>query len=239
MAYFFGVDGCPSGWLRIGLTTHSNWQMEVYPTFTDLMYHAEDSPLVLVDIPIGLPDREKRHCDRAARQRLTRLRGSSVFPVPSRKAVFAPDYLTACDQNEEDLGVRVSKQAWLITPKMLEVDIWLQQHDPTQQRVRECHPELAFWAMAEEQPMSHNKKSSNGRAERLAVLKSKEPLAQTIFDEGKARFPRQDVALDDILDALALAITAAYGRPLVSLPDTPQLDAVGLRMEITHGEWES
>ncbi len=233
----WGVDGCRRGWLGIELLGATDWEGYCFPHFADLMAAAPSARIVLVDIPIGLPDREKRHCDQAARRLLTRLRGSSVFPVPSRVALQATDYLSACERNEAQLGVRIAKQAWNISPKIREVDAWLLAHDPQQRLVREAHPELAFWAMSQQQPMSHRKASVEGTAQRLACLTQRHAATPQIYDALRTRFARKDVATDDILDALALAITAQRARRLISLPDHPQYDAEGLRMEIVYGQW--
>lgn len=235
--HVWGVDGCRRGWLGIALLGATAWEGYCFSRFSDLMSAAHSAKQVLVDIPIGLPEREKRHCDQAARRLLTRLRGSSVFPVPSRVALQAIDYPTACDRNEAQLGVRIAKQAWNISPKIREVDAWLLAHDPQQQLVRECHPELAFWAMNHAQPMRDRKASEAGATQRLACLTQRYPTAPRIYDELRRRFPRRDVAPDDILDALALAITAQRAQRLISLPEQPQHDAEGLRMEIVYGQW--
>lgn len=232
-----GVDGCPGGWIAVGSQAGEAWAAALYPDFAQLMAAVAADAQVLVDIPIGLPAQEKRACDRLARQHLTRLRGSSVFPVPARTALSAADYASACDRNQAALGVRIARQAWNIVPKIREVDAWLLAHDPQQQRVRECHPELAFWAMQGGKPMSHAKKTPEGAAQRLALLQQRLPQAGALYDAWRSRYPRRQVAPDDLLDALALAITAAYGQPLRSLPPQPQYDAAGLRMEITYGHW--
>jgi len=235
--YVWGVDGCRKGWIGIGLLGATEWKCQCFARFADLMTTAQSARQVLVDIPIGLPDEQKRRCDQAARRLLTRLRGSSVFPVPSRVALRAEDYATACDRNQAQLGVRIAKQAWNISPKIREVDAWLLAHDPQQQKVRECHPELAFWAMNQQQPMSHPKASSQGITQRLACLTQRHPAAPQIYDALRARFPRKDVAADDIVDALVLAITAQRAKSLISLPEQPQYDGEGLRMEIVYGQW--
>jgi predicted RNase H-like nuclease len=237
MADYYGVDGCKGGWLCIHLDHTLKSKGVCYPTFAALMSEIGSSSLTLVDMPIGLPGLVKRQCDQIARRRLTRLRGSSVFPVPSREALMAQDYREACDLNQKALGVRISKQAWNLVPKIKEVDAWMLAQDPTQRPVRECHPELAFWAIQGGVPMQHAKKTPLGAKERLEALQRYMPQAPTFYDELTQAFPRRLVAPDDILDALVLALTAAKATALLSLPDEPQVDSAGLRMEITYGKW--
>jgi len=50
-----------------------------------------------------------------------------------------------------------------------------------------------------------------------------------------SKFLRKDLAKDDILDALVLALTAAYpSEKLVTFPPNPPYDEKQLRMEIVY-----
>lgn len=95
----WGVDGCKAGWFFFRLGPPSG--VPFYGLVERLeqvveMAGSEDS--ILVDIPIGLPDRASqdrrdretafRACDEAARGRLGG-RKSSVFPVPVRSVMEA------------------------------------------------------------------------------------------------------------------------------------------------------
>ena len=72
------------------------------------MEATRQAELLLVDIPIGLPETgAERACDLMAR-RLLGPRKSSVFPVPVRQAVHAPTYQEACDLNATATGDRKS-----------------------------------------------------------------------------------------------------------------------------------
>ena len=52
-----------------------------------------------------------------------------------------------------------------------------------------------------------------------------------------AEFPRKSLAKDDILDALVLAVTAAYpSKSMLTLPENPPTDARQLAMEIVYPE---
>lgn len=88
---FVGVDGCPYGWLAVGLSQNGGCETNVFRTFKELLAHYAGAELILVDMPIGLPDgREERRCDVQARTRLNQngaRRGSTVFRAPTRTAV--------------------------------------------------------------------------------------------------------------------------------------------------------
>ena len=85
---FVGVDGCKGGWFSVGLDNCDGYEVQVFKTFDELLAHYAEACLVLVDIPIGLPQGgEGRDCDPEARKLLGRPRGSSVFPTPTRQTV--------------------------------------------------------------------------------------------------------------------------------------------------------
>jgi predicted RNase H-like nuclease len=83
--------------------------------------------------------------------------------------------------------------------------------------------------------MTHYKKTDPGFAERLNLLKKISSAAARIVNSAMKRFVRKDLARDDILDATALALTAASGiDALVTIPKNPPRDAMGLPMEIVY-----
>ena len=68
---------------------HGNdFNCEVYSNLVSLLSNLPEKYLVLIDIPIGLPIKESRLCDRLAREKLGPRR-SSVFTVPCRDVVYA------------------------------------------------------------------------------------------------------------------------------------------------------
>ena len=82
---------------------HGNdFNCEVHSNLESLLLHLPEKYLVLIDIPIGLPKKESRLCDRLAREKLGPRR-SSVFTVPCRDAVYAKNYKEACQTNHRFL----------------------------------------------------------------------------------------------------------------------------------------
>lgn len=105
--------------------------------------------------------------------------------------------------------------------------------------VREVHPEICFWALAGEKPMTHNKKKQKGSGERIAVLEEIRPSVGGEFRQICNSLPRKKVAPDDILDAMVAAITAsADPETLWSLPKQPMRDSCGLPMEMVYAPKE-
>ena len=245
---YVGVDGCRYGWFSVGLDEEGGLAgYGVHETFDDLMSHHANACMILVDIPIGLPQGPGgRDCDREARKKLGRRRQSSVFSAPTRQAVQevvkSNSYKAASRVQCEVTQKGLSKQTFNIMCKIAQVDKVLEGRDAdARPEVREVHPEVCFWALNGRKPMSHNKKIREGKRERLDVLKCHLPKARGIY-KGLARgFPSSQVDDDDIIDALAAAVTGWLGKTgrgrMARLPcDSPPKDCRGLPMEVVY--WE-
>jgi predicted RNase H-like nuclease len=124
---------------------------------------------------------------------------------------------------------------WGIAPKIREVDQFLRTTPEARGKTREIHPEVLFWALNGQQAMSHNKKRPEGFEERLQVLRQHFPKCDELVIEALTDFPRSQVKKDDILDALAAAVTGMCGHDhLVTIPEEPEKDSEGLLMEMVY-----
>jgi len=226
---FIGVDGCRIGWFFVSLDDNENWNIGVLSKISGLTELMRDSVLILVDIPIGLRQNEmnERRCDLEARSILGQRR-SSVFPVPSRSAINCSTYEKASRINFEHTGRKLSLQSWGIVQKIREMDEFLAKVEAVN-KVRETHPEVCFWALNRRVAMKHNKKSQAGFNERLALLSRHCWYAKDIVEAAKEKHRRNAVAADDIIDALAAAVTAKFHPSLGTLPERPERDAEGCR----------
>lgn len=231
-----GADGCPGGWICVSIAAGGDWSVSLIATDA-IATVAASATMVFIDIPVGLVNshREQRACDHEARRVLGRPRGSSVFPVPAREVLQAGSYEEALAINRRLTGRGISKQSWLITPKIRVVDELLQATPGLHRVLRESHPEVCFWALNGAQPMRHNKKTADGRKERMGVLRRLFPAVDAVFAEASERYRRSEVAVDDIIDALVLAVSAwlGVGRYL-TLPHNPPVDARSLAMEVVY-----
>ena len=236
-----GVDGCKAGWFAVRLSGVGQVMPTKFKTFKELVGYYAGADLILVDIPIGLPeDAEPRECDLMARK-LLGPRRSSVFPAPTRQAASqankAPhDYIAACKVQLHHAGNCLSKQAFAIAPKIAEVDaLMLEGKQNGFPPIREIHPEVCFWALNEKSPMQYGKKEAQGKAERNALLQSYESQTPRVIAKALREFLRRDVAEDDVLDAMVAVVTASHGHgALQTLPYAPDLDAKGLPMEMVY-----
>lgn len=214
---------------------------------------------ILIDIPIGLPDTEveltegRRICDHEARQQLRSPLTSSVFPTPCRRAVYAKTYSQAREYNDEILDRGLGSHSWGLVPRIQEVDTLLQHEDlaiRSKTEVRESHPEVCLarfgGALGDEFEVTARKTTAEGISQRKAVLGEYEPalvgrydeLEATLVDDGNSGAWKHRITstrLDDVLDAMVLALTANLDETqLESLPadrKAPE-DRVGLPMEI-------
>ena len=231
--YFVGVNGCKAGWLAVALTNAGYVSHRVAAEFAEIA-QAYTPALILVDIPIGLRDEgeTERLCDTAARKVLGRPRASSVFPAPCRSAMAEGDYPAASAENRRKTGRRLSQQSWAIVPRIRQVDEYLRRHSGDGPVVREVHPEVCFWGLAGV-PMQHPKHRPDGQAERLKELAGVFGQVEPVVREIAQAHPRAVLADDDVLDALVAAVTGLVGGDnLMTLPQLPERDSHGLRMEM-------
>jgi len=235
---YVGVDGCPGGWFFVQLAASGAPEVGLAPNFLDVWQRWRTADAILVDIPIGLREagREERRCDLEARRLLGRPRGSSVFPAPCRAALRAASRTEASRINHEITDRKLSKQSWALAPKIRQVDELLQEDPEARRVVREIHPEVLFWALNNGHSMKCSKRGRPGFDERLDVLKKCFAGTESTVETARNHFTRKHVARDDILDALAAAVSGliAQGGTLLYLPEQFEHDETGLPMAMLY-----
>ncbi len=229
MGGVFGVDGCNGGWI-VAARERGTIRCRRVARLEELLLAAPPE-VVAVDIPIGLPESGARACDVAARA-LLGSRRSSVFPAPLRALLAASSYEEASQLRERIERKRISKQTWLIVPKIAEVDRLLRRSADARAATHEVHPELSFYYLNNERPMSEAKRKSAGQAERLELLRK---WCGAAVERALAERGRLTCGADDVIDAFAALWSAeriATGKAVVH-PANPELDAHGLPMSIS------
>ncbi|MDQ0354879.1 putative RNase H-like nuclease [Rhodoplanes tepidamans] len=225
-------------------------RVRIVRTVAEVVFAPERPAVIAVDMPIGLPDRvgPGGRAAEAAVRPLLGARQSSVFSVPSRAAVYAEieppaDWaaLLAAHKRASKVALatsdppkKIALQAFCLFPKIRCIDGLLKADASLAARVFETHPEVAFWHMNGKKPLDTPKKVKGrphppGLDERRHLLKSA-GLPVTVVNES----PPKGAGPDDLLDALACAVTARRIRAGVatSFPNPPPRDAHGLRMAI-------
>lgn len=234
---YIGIDGCKDGWFCVSLDEDEGWSYRVIPDAASLGEFVRHANSVLIDIPIGLLDSgtNERQCDKAGRKLLRPKRASSVFPAPARQTLQASSYEQAQLINRNANGRGLSQQSWNIVAKIREIDDLLLSRTSLQGVVRECHPELCFWALNGKQAMHYNKKTEQGRQERLSILEKYFASCHQLFAQAGSQFLRRQVAYDDIIDAMVCAVTTKHGYNNYStVPALPEQDAHGLAIEMVY-----
>ena len=205
-------------------------EVNVREKFSDIAACFGDACVILVDIPIGLPEYMKeggRDCDKEARKKL-KGRTSSVFSAPPKPLVKemmkdenknwkyqdARKWLE--DRPETHDEVLLNSQTFSIIRNTGEVCEYLRDRVSDSPNIREAHPEVCFWALnkaLEEELQLVSKHEALGFGQRLRIVRCWVPNAVDIFEEVPRRENSESplVKPDDGLDALALAITAKIG----------------------------
>ena len=211
---------------------------------------------ILIDVPIGLcedvetDDADAFHvddggisriCDGIARS-LLGARSSSVFPCPCRSAarMAAEDrsYGAINAENRRRTGKGLSRQAANISAGIHRVEKLLLDGPADPDCLLEAHPELCFRAFAGDESLRHYKRCAEGIDERLTLLEQFSEyhkgdwrrLTRQLADDYDGR-----TGMDDLVDAIALAISAAAPDDhFHSLPAHPPRDATGLPMQMVY-----
>ena len=98
-----------------------------------------------------------------------------------------------------------------------------------QRSVYEVNSELSFFQLNDDVPLRWSKRSEQGQQERRDLLAQKIPGGERIFDAKISRVP-----YSHLLDVAAFMWTARriFARAGVRIPEDPQWDEQGLRMEL-------
>lgn len=198
---YCGVDACKGGWVAVVIDDAGFSGAFTAPYMEDLEARAIEqfsAAIIVVDIPIGIPDSGPRKADALARA-FIRPRGSSVFPTPVRAALMARSYAEARIASVAASGKSLSSQAYHIGERILDVEgHMLEARIP----IREGHPEVSFRAM-NGAGIVDPKKTFAGAILRRDLL-AREGIEVPIGLEKSLR----GAALDDLLDAASMAWTA-------------------------------
>jgi predicted RNase H-like nuclease len=149
------------------------------------------------------------------------------------KAPAGSNCWLASNRNADRKGL--SQHAFHICKKITEVDNYLAAQLSEQHRIRIVHPEVLFWALNVRKPLEHPKRTREGVAERLAILQRHFEAACDTVEYGRRVIRKSAAGVDDIIDALAGAVTGRNCRGAYqSLPTNPEHDERGLRMEMVY-----
>lgn len=222
-----GVEPCPGGWLvvtgRLHGTNLSPQPPEVFPTLIDVLDYRPSFTIIALHAPIGFPEGSGgRAADRAARALLGPRRGAAAVPAPAKAVLQAATFAEA-----KAIDPKLTTVMWRLAGRMSES---AREMAPYWQRtVFEVNPELAFYGLNGGEPLSFPKRSFIGAKERRHLLEERFPGIDVVLDE-KVPGVRHDRVIDAAADLWTARRIAA--RALTRLPEEPEWDEDGLRMEI-------
>ncbi len=218
------VTPCPPGWLvqgaKIQGATFAPERPRVYRTFTEILDERPAYELIVVNAPVGCRDHPSdppRHCDVTARH-LLGVRGAAIHNAPTR-----PVLAGTMGWREGGLDAVTAT----LLPRYREVAT---EMSPFRQRVVfEGNPELSFFQLNHDTSLRRSKRLVAGRDERFEILNRHIPggIGGLLSDPPPGVAPRHQ------LDALALLWTVrrVWGRGARRIPQEPEWDSEGLRME--------
>lgn len=227
---YIGADGCKRGWI-IAVLYNGELILEKHPSINSIVNRYPVYDEFLIDMAIGLrDDLAKIRPDDIARKELSP-RGSTLFPIPSRSAVYAETEQEQKQANIRTLGKSLPKQTINIIPKIREMDKFLQANPEYKNRIFESHPEFSFARLKGEVLLS-KKKEFEGIEERNSILAN--CLPDIHLPDLRVKAKELKCNTDDLLDAVCLVVTAslkAEGKCEI-IPADPDMDETGLYMRL-------
>lgn len=221
-----GVKPCATGWLvavaKLHGTTFAPEDPKVVGTFIEVIDQRPAFKTIALNVPIGYLEEHVaggRTCDREARALVGPRRGAAVPSAPMRRQVEAG----VADGSAEGLSAVAAK----LLPRYREVAAEMAPY--LQRSIYEVNSELSFFQLNDDQPLRWSKRSAQGQQERRELLARRIPGGERIFDAKIDRIP-----YSHFLDVAAFMWTARriFARAGVRVPQDPQWDESGLRMEI-------
>lgn len=228
-----GIDWMKPYWLAAEIQG-TEISIKKLSDITEINDYYLTTDAVLIDIPLGLPEKTAENAarpDREARNYLPRDRKPTIFPVPCRQAINTETYTEASAENERILGKKLTSQSYAFSKMVRQVDDFLLEEKYWQNRLVESHPEVAFQMLNSGNGLQHSKHTEAGIQERIAILQRYDVDPVPLFKEFT---PKQ---YEDVLDALCLAVSAKLGceNGFQTIPANPTCDSRGLKMQMVFG----
>ena len=222
------MEPCPGGWLVVGARLQGiaafPTEPEVFPSFAELLDYRPAFDVIAIHCHLSFPEEDTaggRTCDKLARKLLGWPRAGAIGSPPSRH------YLRT-----GDLDARTRKGLNPINARMMRryAEVAEEMQPYRQRQVFEVHPELSFYQLNDDKPMQHSKHTEEGVEERRRLVEARIPGVDVVLN---AKMPG-GVTARHLLDATADMVTARRiaARAVDRLPDEPEWDEQGVRMEL-------
>lgn len=221
-----GVTRWDRNWVVASAKIHgSNFAPEpprIYTKLSDVLDERPSFSVIVLNAPIGYLDRPgtgQRTCDLEARA-ILKGRSGAIRNAPTRATLTGE-----ISWREDNIDAITAIQL----PSVREV---MAEMAPYRQRViYEGNPELSFYQLNKDTPLSRSKRLEAGRDERREVLTQRVPGIGKVLDAEIGCVPRKH-----LFDAAALLWSArrVFGHAAKRLPSEAEWDSEGLRMEIVY-----
>ncbi len=225
-----GVVPTRGRWLvasaKVQGSTFAPEPLRVYGTIIEALDERPSFATIVIAAPVGYrdtPEKGPRICDLEAR-RLLGPRGKVLHNAPLRNSILqgipAPD-------DEVDAITAT------LLPSYQEVAKEMSSY--RQRTVFEGNPELSFYFLNGNVPLTLSKKVDDGRDERRVILEKKVPGVNKILET-----PLEDefagIKIEKLYDASALLATArrVFTKSAKRIPTDGEWDSDGLRMEFVY-----
>lgn len=225
-----GVMPVSRGWLVAGAKYHGATvapeEPQVVPTFIEVLDYKPAYEVIALFAPIGLyddPVPRGRRCEQEARRLLGMPRASAIASAPTRLALGSSTYREAAESS----GGHLSPVRWRQFGRIAEVDEAIAPY--WQRTVFEVHPETSFFQLGNDRPLRYSKRTQLGMAERRELLEARLPGVERVLEASLLGITQRQ-----LLDVAACLWTARriVARTISRLPEDPEWDDLGLRMEI-------
>jgi predicted RNase H-like nuclease/5'-deoxynucleotidase YfbR-like HD superfamily hydrolase len=231
-----GIDGCKGQWVAVYIT-ENHFEVEKFKTISDICNRYPDADSYIIDIPVGLAEgKNDLRPDLIVKKKLGK-KGSSIFEVPCRQAVYTEDKSKARLFNIEILGKSLSEQTLGISKAIKQVDEFLQNQPKWKNKLLESHPEFCFLILNNNQPVLEHKTSTEGQQKRLSILEKYYTEAKQVVDKFLTDVPSRS-KVDDVIDALCLAVMGKIilEKGIKTVPESPMMDIRGILMQIVYAD---
>ena len=204
---FLGVDGYINGWCCCII--NENITIQLHNSLNSITKSHTSAKCIFIDMPIGLSSQKfSRKIDQEIRKLLPKNKKGSVFTPPCREALSKNNYKKANSINKDITGKGISIQSWNLHKKINELDNLLINDLSSRSIIHESHPELCFLKFNNSNPLEYNKKTKEGIKQRIEIIGKEIKNIAEILNNSMDKFRGSKVKIDDLLDAIILAISA-------------------------------
>ena len=191
---------------------------EFFRTIAEILDYRPLFSTIGIHAPIGYLDEPRpggRTCDREARALLGARRGASIRSAPTRALL----------RGEIEDGIDAVSRVLLSHYREIATEVASYR----QRTVYEVEPELTFFELQDRVPLRYSKRSSLGLEERVDILRAR---IQDVDKVLSVHMP--GVRPEKIVDAVACLWSARriFAKIGVRIPEDPEWDSEGVRMEI-------